>query len=127
MSLGLRPIKTHNTNYKMRNNQCVCWASLELGCRRPVVLSERSCMGVRDSNGCERPAVLSGKVLHGCERPAVLSEKVLHWCERPAVLSEKFCMGVRDPRCNPKSFIAQEKTRGHVYHLDLELSDRSRG
>ena len=70
-------------------------------------------MGVRDPNGCERPAVLSEKVLHGYERPAVLSEK--------------FYMGVRDPRCNLKSYVAQEKTRGHVYHLDLELSDRSRG
>ena len=30
----------------------------------------------------------------GCERPTVLSEKVLHECERLAVLSEKFCMGV---------------------------------
>ena len=48
LSLGLRPIKTHSINYKMRNNQCVCWVSLELGCRRPVVLSKRSCMGVRD-------------------------------------------------------------------------------
>ena len=55
----------------------MCWASLELGCRRPVVLSERSCMGVRDSIGCERPVVLS----------------------------EKFCMGVRDTQCNPKSSI----------------------
>ena len=61
-----------------------------------------------------------------CERHAVLSEKVLQGCERPAVLSKKFCMGVRDPRCNPKSFVAQKKTHGHVYHLDLELSDRSR-
>ena len=103
MSLGLCPIKTRNTNYKMRNNQCVCWASLELGCRRPVVLSERSYMGVRDPKGCERPAVLSEKVLHGCERPEVLSEK--------------FCMGVRDPQCNPKSYVAQEKTRGHVFLL----------
>ena len=33
-------------------------------------------MGVRDPNRCERPAVLSEKVLHGCERPAVLSEKL---------------------------------------------------
>ena len=54
-----------------------------------MVLSERSCMGVRDPIGCESPAILF--------------EKVLHRCERPAVLSEKFCMGVRDPRCNPKS------------------------
>ena len=62
-----------------------------------MVLSERSCMGLRDPNGCERPVVLSEKVLHGCERPAVLSEK--------------FCMGVRDPRCNPKISVAQKKTR----------------
>ena len=32
-------------------------------------------MGVKDPNGCERPAVLSEKVLHRCERPAVLIEK----------------------------------------------------
>ena len=83
LSLGLRAIKTHSANYKMRNNQWVCWASLELGCRGPMVLSERSCMGVRDPNGCERHAVLSKKVLHGCERPVVLSEKVLNRCERP--------------------------------------------
>ena len=68
-------------------------------------------MGVRDPNRCERPAVLFEKVLHGCERPVVLSEK--------------FCMGVRDPWCNSKSSVSQEKTHGHVYHLDLELSDRS--
>ena len=45
-----------------------------------MVLSERFCMGVRDPNGCKRPAVLSEKVLHGCERPAVLSEKL--YCPR---------------------------------------------
>ena len=50
-----------------------------------MVISERSCMGVKD--------------LNGCKRPTVLSEKVLHRCERPVMLSEKFCMGVRDPRC----------------------------
>ena len=52
----------------------------------------------KGSDGCERP--------DGCKKPAVLSEKVLHVCERPAVLTRKFCMGVRDPRCNPKSSIA---------------------
>ena len=57
-----------------------------------MVLSERFCMGVRDSIGCKRLAVLSEKVLHGCERPAVLSEKL--------------CMGVIDPWCNPKSSVA---------------------
>ena len=42
-----------------------------------MVLSEMFCMGVKDPNGCKRPAVLS----------------------------EKFCMGVRDPRYYPKSFV----------------------
>ena len=57
-----------------------------------MVLSERSCMGVKDSNGCKRPVVLSEKVFQGCERAAVLSEK--------------FFMGVRDPRWNPKSYVS---------------------
>ena len=55
-------------------------------------------MGVRDSHECERPAVLSGKVLHGCEKPAILSEKL--------------CMGVRDPRYYLKSSIWVLETRG---------------
>ena len=56
------------------------------------------------------------------------------------VLSERSCMGVRDPRYNPKSYVwvletrslirkvllPQKRTHGHVYHLDLESSDRSR-
>ena len=33
-------------------------------------------------------------------------------------------MGVREPRCDPKSSIAQNKTHG--YHIDFELCDRSR-
>ena len=49
-----------------------------------MILSERFCMSVRDPNGCERPAVLS--------------DKVLHRCERHTVLSEKLCIGVRDPQ-----------------------------
>ena len=40
-------------------------------------------------------------------------------------MSQNLCIGVRDPRCKPKSSIAQKKTHGYVYHLDLELSDRS--
>ena len=42
------------------------------------------------------------------------------------MLCEKFYGGVRDPRCKPKSSVAQKKTHGHVDHLDLYLSDRSR-
>ena len=54
--------------------------------------------------------------------------KVLYGCKRPAVLSRKFCMGVRDPRCNPKSSVAKKKknTHGYGYHVDFELCDRSR-
>ena len=33
-------------------------------------------------------------------------------------------MGVRNPRCDPTSFVAQNKTYG--YHIDYELCDRSR-
>ena len=42
------------------------------------------------------------------------------------VLYEKFCGGVIDPLCKPKIYVDQKKTHGYVYHLDLELSDRSR-
>ena len=36
-------------------------------------------------------------------------------------------MDIRGSKCRPKSSIAQEmKTHRHEYHLDLELSDRSR-
>ena len=35
-------------------------------------------------------------------------------------------MGVRDSRCDPKSYVAQKKTHGHVYHIDFGLCDMSR-
>ena len=35
--------------------------------------------------------------------------KVLYGCKRHAVSSEKFCVGVRDPRCEPKSSVAQRR------------------
>ena len=41
-------------------------------------------------------------------------------------MSQNFCMGVRDLRCKPKSFVTQNKRHVHIYHLDLKLSDRSR-
>ena len=43
------------------------------------------------------------------------------------MLSQKFCLGIKDPRCKPKSSVAQKKTHGHGYHLDFELGDRSQG
>ena len=33
-------------------------------------------------------------------------------------------LGVRDPQCDPKRSVAQNKTHG--YHIDFELCDRSR-
>ena len=62
----------------------------------------------------------------GVRDPRYYPKRFLHGCERPTVLSEKFYMGVRDLWCNLKSSVAQKKTHGHVYHLDLELIDRSR-
>ena len=41
-------------------------------------------------------------------------------------MSQNSYMGVRDPQCKPKIYVAKNKTHGHIYHLDLELSDRSR-
>ena len=35
--------------------------------------------------------------------------KVLYGCKRPAVSSGKFCVGVRDPRRKPKSYVAQRR------------------
>ena len=52
--------------------------------------------------------------------------KVLYKCKRPATLFGKFYVGVRDLRCNPKSFVAQKNTHGYGYHIDFELCDRSR-
>ena len=38
-------------------------------------------------------------------------------CEKPGTL------GVRDPRCDPKSYVAQKKTHGHVYHWNMGVRD----
>ena len=63
-----------------------------------MVISERSCMGVKDLNECKRLTVLSEKVLHGCERLMVLSGKL--------------CMGVRDLRWKSEKFCwLRENTR----------------
>ena len=51
--------------------------------------------------------------------------KVLYGCKRPAVLSGKFYVGVKDPRCNKKSSVAQKNTHGYGYHIDFDLCDRS--
>ena len=33
---------------------------------------------------------------------------------------------VRGSKCKPKNYVIEMKTQGHGYHIDLELSDRSR-
>ena len=81
LCLGLRPIKTHSSNHKMKSNYCV------LGKARKgllVPLIEKFCVGVRDSRR---------------------EPKVLYGCKRPAVLSKKFYMGVRDSRCDSETFV----------------------
>ena len=70
-----------------------------------MVSSERFCMGVRD--------------------PWYYPKRFCTGVRDPWYFPKQFCMGVRDSRCNPKISVAQEKTHSHVYHLDLELSDRS--
>ena len=53
--------------------------------------------------------------------------KVLCGCKRPGELFRNFYVDVRGSQCRPKSSVAREmKTHGHSYHVDLELSDRSR-
>ena len=45
----------------------------------------------------------------------------------PRYYPKRFCTGVRHLRYYLKSSVAQEKTHGHVYQLDLELNDSSQG
>ena len=52
--------------------------------------------------------------------------KFLCGCKRPVERSE-ISGGRKRSKCRPKSSIAREiKMQGNGYHLDLELSDRSR-
>ena len=34
---------------------------------------------------------------------------------------------LRGSKCKSKSYVIEMKAQGHGYHVDLELSDRSRG
>ena len=47
-------------------------------------------------------------------------------CKRPGEISLNFSVNVRGSKCKPKSYVALDKNTRSVYHVDLELSDRSR-
>ena len=38
----------------------------------------------------------------------------------------KFCVNERGSKCKPKSYVARDENTLSGYHVDLELSDRSR-
>ena len=70
------------------------------------------------------------KILYGCKRPIEIS-RISVWVKETCGDIQNFCVGVRDlwryPEflCGCKGCL-REKTRGHGYHVDLELGDRSR-
>ena len=47
-------------------------------------------------------------------------------CKRPGKISRNFCVNVRGSKCKPKSYVNQDENTRSGYHVDLELSDRSR-
>ena len=47
-------------------------------------------------------------------------------CKRPGKISLNLCMNVRGSKCKPKSYVNQDENTRSGYHVDLELSDRSR-
>ena len=101
----------------------------EFGCKRPAVSSEKFCKGVRDPWYYPESSMLGVRDPRCDSKSFVLvlkthedirkfsmgvrdpwrEPKVLYGCKRPTVLSEKFCVGVKDPRCNLKSSIAQKE------------------
>ena len=47
-------------------------------------------------------------------------------CKRLEEISRNFYMNVRGSKCKPKSYVARDENTRSGYHVDLELSDRSR-
>ena len=76
------------------------------------------CVGVRDP--WRNP-----KFLCGCNRPVKLS-KISVWVYETRGDIRNFCMDIRDSQCRSKSYVAQDENTRSSYHIDLELSDRSR-
>ena len=47
-------------------------------------------------------------------------------CKRPKEISRNFCVNVRGSKCKPKSYVNRDENTRSGYHVDIELSDRSR-
>ena len=47
-------------------------------------------------------------------------------CKRPGEISLNFYVNVRGSKCKPKSYVNRDENTQSGYHVDLELSDRSR-
>ena len=59
-----------------------------------MVVSERSCVGVRDQGR-------DPEFLYGCKRPGEISRNLCVGVRDPGEI-QNFCMGVRDPGRRPK-------------------------
>ena len=75
-------------------------------------------MGVRDPGRYP-------KFLCGCKRPVELSE-ISVWVLETRGDIRNFCVNVRDSQCRSKSYVARDENTRSSYHIDLEMSDRSR-
>ena len=48
------------------------------------------------------------------------------WVLETRGVIQNFCVNVRGSKCNPKSYVNRDENTWSGYHVDLELSDRSR-
>ena len=67
------------------------------GCMRSVVISERSCMGVKDLKGCKRHEWVS-KTRIGVKDPRYYPKRFCIGVKDPRYYPKRFCMGVKDPK-----------------------------
>ena len=65
------------------------------------------------------------KFLCECKRPVELS-KISMWVYETRGDIQNFCMNIQGLQCRPKSYVARDENTRSSYHIDLELSDRSR-
>ena len=47
-------------------------------------------------------------------------------CKKPREISINFYVNVRGSKCKSKSYVNRDENTRSGYHVDLELSDRSR-
>ena len=65
-----------------------------------------------------------GKAKRGSLTPKV---RILELgCKRPEEISQNFYVNVRGSKCKPKIYVNRDENTRSGYHVDLELSDRSR-